>query len=361
MQSIARRAFQARALVIFVMAATPFMTSLDSASKLTALVGLTFFLSLFRGLSYAAWMPWITRLIPEEVRGRFLSIDHFFANAGDLASLLLTAMLVSGAADPWEYSLVFSIAALGGVVTMYFISRTPDVRVEKAMRHSSESVPWRAMVTQTSFRELVIFNAIYAMVIGSFGVFTVEYLNDFSDFGVRSVLALSGCSFAGALVIVPLCGRIIDTTGSKPLMFMAIGMLGSVIAGWALIATDFLSCSHTVAAALNTLAGASTVIFSVANVRIAMGTMPEIGRNYFFAFVTVITSLGLGGAPVAWGIILDVIGSFEVATGFFHWKRHSIYFVGLLALDVIALAWIARLHESAPSPASGSFPRGNQT
>ena len=77
-----------------------------------------------------------------------------------------------------------------------------------------------------------------------------------------------------------------------------------------------------------------------------MATMPEMGRNHFFALFTVITSLGLGGAPIAWGMILDVIGSFEAVTGAFHWKRHSIYFLALLALNAIALLYLPRLHES---------------
>ena len=46
-------------------------------------------------------------------------------------------------------------------------------------------------------------------------------------------------------------------------------------------------------------------------------------------------------------MILDAIGSYEAVTGLFHWKRHSIYFLALLALNAIAFAYIPRLHESA--------------
>jgi hypothetical protein len=61
--------------------------------------------------------------------------------------------------------------------------------------------------------------------------------------------------------------------------------------------------------------------------------------------------LGLGGAPVAWGMILDAIGTYEAVTGLFHWKRHSIYFLALLALNAIAFAYIPRLYESASARA----------
>jgi len=60
----------------------------------------------------------------------------------------------------------------------------------------------------------------------------------------------------------------------------------------------------------------------------------------------VITSLGLGAAPVVWGVTLDMIGTYEAVTGAVHWKRHSIYFLALLLIDTIAFAYIGRLHES---------------
>jgi hypothetical protein len=87
-----------------------------------------------------------------------------------------------------------------------------------------------------------------------------------------------------------------------------------------------------------------------------MATVPEMGRDHFFALFTVITSIGLGGAPVAWGMILDALGSYEAVTGLFHWKRHSIYFLALLALNAIAFAYIRRLHESSRVGESDSAP-----
>jgi len=343
-----------RAALILVIAMTPFMTFLDHSSRLAALLALLFFLGVLRGIFSAAWMPWITHLIPEHMRGRFLSIDQFFMYGGSLASLLASALLISGTADPWEYSLIFLLAAAGGVVTLFFFKRTPDAMAGEAMRLGSKVVPWREILTHAPFRELVIMNVVYSMVIGSLGVFTVEYLHDFSDIDVRGVLYLSAFSFAGSLVALPFCGGIVDTTGSKPLMLVANGMLGIVIAGWGLIAADVLPPSHLLVAALNFLIGAASANFNLANVHITMATMPAIGRNYFFALFAVITSFGLGVAPVAWGILLDALGSYESAMGIFHWKRHSIYFFGLLALNVLVSAYIPRLHESPAAKGGAS-------
>jgi len=94
------------------------------------------------------------------------------------------------------------------------------------------------------------------------------------------------------------------------------------------------------------LTGLAAANFNVANTRIMMATMPEMGRNHFFAMFTVITSLGLGAAPVMWGVTLDAIGSYELATGWFTWRRHSIYFAVLLALDGVAFVAVNWLREA---------------
>src|SRR4029077_13469273 len=170
---------------------------LDNTSKLAALLVVLFFFNLLRGISSAAWLPWITQLIPEHVRGRFLSIDQFFMYGGCLASLLASALVMAGRVEPWEYALVFLISALGGTVSLGFIKRIPEVPADEATRRGSQNVPWGEMLAYPPFRELLIFNLIYATVLGSLGVFTVEFLRDFSHFDVRSVLFLSAFSFVG--------------------------------------------------------------------------------------------------------------------------------------------------------------------
>jgi MFS family permease len=343
-----------RTVLIFVVTAIPLAGFLDNTSKLAALLMVLFFFNLLRGISSAAWMPWITQLIPEHVRGRFLSIDQFFMYGGCLASLLASALVMAGRVEPWEYALVFLISALGGTVSLGFIKRIPEVLADEATRRGSQNVPWGEMLAYPPFRELLIFNLIYATVLGSLGVFTVEFLRDFSHFDVGRVLYLSAFSFVGALVALPFCGPVVDATGSKPLMRVATAMFAIVIAAWSLIAANVLPCSLALVAALNFLAGVASANFNLANVRITMATMPEMGRNHFFALFTVIASLGLGGAPVGWGMILDAMGSYEAVTGVFHWKRHSIYFLALLALNAIAFAYIPRLHESARSRSGAS-------
>jgi MFS family permease len=335
-----------RTVFIFALAIVPLLSFLDTVSKMAAMMSALFMVNLVRGISSAGWMPWMTTLIPEDVRGRFLSIDQLFMYAGCLVSLVVSAFVMTGKVDPWEYSLVFFLSATCGTISLFFIRRIPDAPAGETTRKSSQRVPWGAMLKYPPFRELITFNLIFVVVVGSLSVFTVEFLREESRLEVSTVLYLSAFSFLGALVMLPFSGRWVDRAGSKPLLRVATAMFGASIAAWCLIAAGVLPGRIWVIALLNFFTGAASANFNLASVRITMATMPEMGRNHFFALFTVLTSLGLGAAPVVWGLTLDMIGTYEAVTGVFHWKRHSVYFLALLVIDAIAFAYISRLHES---------------
>ncbi len=335
-----------RTIFIFLVTVVPFLVFLDNPSKLAVILASLFVFNLLRGISSAAWMPWIAVLIPEEIRGRFISLDQIFIHIGCLLALVVSAVVMTGRVDSWEYSLVFLISAIGATVSLWFIKKIPEVEASETVRNSSQPVPWRQIVSYPPFRALLIFNLIFMAVIGSLGVFTVEYLREFPKFDVSLVLYLSGVSFVGALVSLPFVGRLVDDAGSKPVLTGALVLFCVVIFGWFLVAAGVLPCSMWVIGGLNFLAGVAGSNFNLANVRIIMATMPEMGRNHFFALFTVITSLGLGAAPVVWGISLDAIGTYEAVTGVFHWRRHSIYFLILFFLNIAALSCIRYLHET---------------
>ena len=338
-----------RTVFIFLMMMVPVMAFLDNSSKMVVILASLFVFNLLRGISSAAWMPWIATLIPEEIRGRFLSVDQIFMHVGSLLALLASAFVMTGQVAPWEYTFVFFLSALGATTSLLFIRKIPEVEASETVRKSSQPVPWKQIISYPPFRELLIFNIIFMAVIGSLGVFTIEYLREFPKFGVSLVLYLTGLSFIGALGSLPFVGRLVDEAGSKPVMTGALSLFCLVILGWFLVAAGILPCTVWVIGALNFFSGVAGANFNLANVRIIMSTMPEMGRNHFFALFTVITSLGLGTAPVLWGISLDVIGTYEAVTGAFHWRRHSIYFLALFFLNIVALTFIHRLHESRGS------------
>ncbi|MFM8765929.1 MAG: MFS transporter, partial [Spartobacteria bacterium] len=337
-----------RTIFIFVVAAVPLLFFLDELAKIVLLVASLFIFNFLRGIASTAWMPWIAALIPEEEKAVFLSRDQIFIFGGSLIALICSALLMSGDVSSWEYALVFLVSALTGTAALFFIKRIPDVCGSEQMRKSSQPVPWKEILLYPPFFSLLVFNFLFVIVVGSLGVFTVEYLHEFPGFSVSAVLYMSGVSFIGALASLPFLGRMLERFGAKPVLTLALILFGGAIAGWFFVAAGVIPCKWATICALNFVCGVAGAGFNVANAKIIFATMPVMGRNHFFALFTVISSLGLGAAPVVWGISLDFIGTYEAITGSLHWKRHSIYFAALFLLNLATLLQVRRLRESKP-------------
>ncbi len=336
-----------RTCFIFVVAVVPLLGFLDDASKMAVLLSTLFLFNMLRGISSAGWMPWIAAIIDEPNRGRFLARDQLFMYLGSLFALIVSALVMAGHVDPWEYALVFLVSAIGGTASLAFIKRIPDAPTGEALARSAQSVPWRSMLAYPPFVRLLVFNLLFMVMIGSLGVFTIEYLREFPKYDPGLILALSGVSFVGPILSLLATGRIIDGVGSKPILRISLGVIMLVLGGWLAIAAGVIPCTIWLVGSLNFLIGLAGANFNLANLRITMATMPEMGRNHFFALFTVITSMGLGAAPIVWGVTLDAIGTYEFAAGWFAWRRHSIYFTALILINVAALLAVNLLDESS--------------
>lgn len=339
--------WSARTFFTVVIALLPLWPGLEPAWRLGFLLAALVAFNFLRGFASGAWLPWMAALVPVEVRGRFFSRDQAFLQLGCLLSLLVSAWVMAGTVEMDEYSAVFGIGLAAAVVSLWFIHRIPDAASPEERKNSGQAVPWAAMLKYPPFARLLIFTTVYMTVIGGFGVFTVEYLAVRQMLSESTILLLSAVSFAGALTGLAWAGPHLDATGSKPWLRRAVFMLAMVIGLWALLAAEVLPGWTVLVASLNFVGGVAGAVFAAANTRIMLGSVPVMGRNHFFALFTVVTSLGLGGAPMAWGAVLDTLATFDLAAGNFSLNRYSIYFAVLMLVALVDWWLVGSLHEGA--------------
>ena len=337
----------ARTFFTFCIAVLPLLPGLSIPTRLGLLIAALFCFNLLRGFSAGAWLPWLTALVPAPVRGRFLSRDNAFMHLGCLAALLLSAWVMTGSVEADEYAAVFGIGLLSALVSLWFVHRIPEVESAEDRKQSGVAVPWGAMLRFPPFAKLLWFTTIYMTVVGSLGVFTVEYLVVRGKFAESTILLLSAWSFVGALAGLAITAPRLDATGSKPWLRHGLVIMALVILGWFFLASGLLPGWPALVAGLNFFGGLAGAIFGVANTRIMMGSVPALGRNHFFALFTVVSGLGLGGAPMVWGAMLDTLGTLDVVLGVMTVNRYSVYFAALVVLAWLALRLIPGLHEGA--------------
>ena len=100
---------------------------LNSQSQLALLIVLLFAFNMIRGIASCAWFPWIRGLIPETIRGRYLTLESAFANAGSLLAFLLVAIYLGKSPTSGQFTVLFAFSFVMGAVSIAFIRRVPDV------------------------------------------------------------------------------------------------------------------------------------------------------------------------------------------------------------------------------------------
>ena len=342
----------ARNVCVFASVAVPLLGFLSNGWRLGLMIACLFVFNLLRGITVGAWMPWLTEILPENIRPRFLARDQRFTQIGSLVALLFCSFTLQKDSSPWEFSAVFLFSAVGGAVSLHYLSRIPDVEKPEALKQSGTRVPWLAIVTFPPFAKLVGFNILLTLTTGSLGVFTVSFLKGFAGLGENHILYLLSLNFVAAVAMLHWAGRRLERIGSQRLLGEGVLLSLSVVGGWTLLALGAVKpgiAQLIPIFAINGVAGAMT---GLANSHLIMRVMPPMGRSHFFAFYSVITSLVLGATPIFWGAFLDHLAPLRHRmAGGLEWNHYSVYFAALMALAIAAFLTIRaiRLEEEKPA------------
>jgi MFS family permease len=341
-----------RTLTVFSLALLPLVVAFDNTTKTSVMLMALFIFNVLRGISTGAWLPWLTTLIPEERRGHFLRRDQTYMQFGGLLAMALSTVVLWSSGRSWRFSLLFFLSACAATLSLYFIRRVPDVEVGDQIKTSGQPVPWAAMLKHPPFKKLLIFTVVYNWVIGGLAAFIVGFLQNIGGFSDGMILACNMFAFIGAALSIPLVGGLMNRTGTKPVLRIALVCYFWAVICWLLISSNLLTTTPLMVVLIYLILGVAGGLFGIANTRIAMDTMPLMGRNHFFALFTVFTSISLGLAPICWGIFLDSVGHAQFQLGVFHVNRYSLYFLMLTILIAITFVLANPLVEKKGEPLS---------
>lgn len=349
-RSFALMGWGLRAIFIATSACVPLLFFLSKGTRLWILLVSLFFFNVLRGFSSAAFLPWITGLLPSTARGRYIAVDSLFINGGSVFIMLLSALMMSGHVEAWRYSSVLWISVAGAIISLFYLRNIPDGRHSEVVKSSSVSVTWRRMFENLPFRNSILFSLLFTTVAGGLGVFPVEYLKVQAHFTPSVIYALSAGTFLAPLFVMQRVGRLIDRTGSIHILRVSVVSFAVVLGLWFAMSAGILPPDWKLVLLLNVTGGMAMSCFNMANLHLGMEVVPVEGRNHYFAVTTVITSFAMGVVPVLWGRALDALGSLDLVDGPFHLRRHSIYFLGICLLCFATLLCTRILIEPGKRP-----------
>lgn len=295
--------------------------------------------AVLRGFTSCAWMPWITQLIPESERGRYLARAGTLIQATLIACGLAYSAVFTALPGPTGFAIVFAWGCATGFLASWVMSRMPDAPTDVEGRGGP--VPWRAMLQYPPFKALVVLGILANVALAALGVLWVPVLRDLHHQSDGFIALLPVIASAIQLALLPVLGPLVDRTGSRPLLFVGLVIWALHAVLWAGLAANLLPLSWPVLVAIQGTAGMGGSAFGLASQRLLMGTVPLQGRSHFFALHTVAMSLGQGVAPVFWGLALDRLAGWHAWT----LNGHAALYLAISLLLFVAMLFYPRLQE----------------
>jgi len=297
-----------------------------------------------RGISMCGYLPWLTQLIPEKQRGRFLAFDTLFIYLATTVTMLGSSVLLRLFPSPHTYATLFAFSFLFALTSLYFLKRIPDPPPPPSSQPSRTHPPWLAMIRYGPFARILLFTLLWNMAIAGMGVVWVPFMRDTWRASPSLILAFSAYSCVIAAASSFLVGPLADRTGSRPLIAVGSTLVLVNQIGWLGTASGVLPRTLSIALLGIFASSFGHAVLGLSVTRLLMGTIPAMGRSHFFAIHSVVGSLSLGLTPLLWGIGLDYLKALEdqnllPRTSGWEWNRFSLlYAIIVLGLLIAQLA-----------------------
>ena len=325
---------------IMLVAALPL--PIDAFSRQALMLFLLFLFNTVRGISLSGYLPWISAIVPEAIRGRFLALDQAASQSALLLTVALTAWYLSHTDQASSFGLLFGASLVLASASLVFLRKIPDAPTQGTS--SSEAVPWREMLKYAPFQQLIVFHATMMLAMSGGGLFFVPFARDqfkCSD----SLFMVLHLIWGSVYVLTSLrAGRWLDRMGSRPVLALAAVVLGIHWLGWGAVAAHLLPFSWGTFALQQGTAGIGLALYNSAHMRLLMGIVPAMGRSHFFALFSVAGSLIAGLAPLGWGLLTDTLAGFRVGTEI-QLNGFVILYIVIALIMIPALILLARVQE----------------
>ena len=254
----------------------------------------------------AAWNPWMARVVPRQVRGRFFGRRQGVGQASMLVGLLGAGAALHAAADRGQllavYAAMFAlalVARLGSALMVARMGAAVDERPARRMRF--RSIPPRLRGSSRASLLVYVVAALAAAALS--GPFLTPYLLTHVGLDYASYAIFTAMVVVAKIVALPLVGRVIHRIGVRrvltasalaiapiPALWMASGELG-----WLL--------------ALQVYAGVAWAGFDLGVLMALFDVGDDAERTTMQSALSAAQALGTAGASLAGGAVLGALGA----------------------------------------------------
>ena len=254
----------------------------------------------------AAWNPWMARVVPLRVRGRFFGRRQGMAQASMLAGLLGAGFALHAVAGSGRildvYAVMFGLALLarlGSALALARMGAGVDTRPRRRMRF--RSIPPRLRGTPRASLLGYIIAALAAAAIS--GPFLTPYLLDHARWGYASYTIFTAVIVLAKIAALPALGRVIHRVGVRRVL---------IVSALSIIPLPLLWLASTHLAwllAVQVFAGVAWAGFELGMLMVLFDGEDDAERTTMQSALSGLQAIGTAGASLVGAILLGAVGS----------------------------------------------------
>lgn len=113
----------------------------DQATRQILVLFLLFLFNIARGISLSGYLPWISAIVPESVRGRFLTMDQAASQTALLLTVALSAIYLQAVDSPAAFGALFAMSLVLAGLSLLYLKKIPDAPISPAAREGERRFP----------------------------------------------------------------------------------------------------------------------------------------------------------------------------------------------------------------------------
>jgi hypothetical protein len=344
-----------RALFLAVPLGLALYAPLEPADWMTRLfVASVFGFCFFRAFGVAAHVPWLAKILPILLRGRFFATEGLITAVVGVATLLLCSALFARLEGYTAFACAYALALAGAALAIASLRRLPDAPPPDPIRiRSLHREARRLWFEPGDFRFYLGLSLLGSLVGSSLGPFATYYLRSEAELSSSAILAFVAATFAGQIAGLVGIRRAVDRAPLR--RFFRMGALGVIAVEifWLAYVAGARGLEAGLPVAYFVL-GIALAIHNTAHATYLPELAPEERRPVALAVFTATLGILSGLAPMAWGFVLKRAGSVPGMRV----DRFVVFFILGIALQVLLFVLQGRIRDERASRVAGETPRG---
>lgn len=307
--------FSAR-ISLLIICILPFLFT--AGVSLNILILLLCFHHIMGAISGLCWSSWMKDLIPESSLGSFFSQRSKLIQVTSITMNFLIAFSLDFVKENYPqyeihaYSSMFFIAAVFGLVSIYFLIQTPEPKIQMTQKNIFKLflIPFR----NKNYKNLMVFHAVWLFAINLASPFFTVYLLKMLGYPLSYVITLTIISQLTNIFFIKIWGKYSDKYSNKTIIQICAPIYLCCILAWTFTTMpEKHALTIPLLVIIHVFSGISLSGINLSLSNIGFKLAPKGNGVIFLSARSLLNAVVGGIAPIVGGLCADFFSERELS------------------------------------------------